>query len=132
MQDSNGGKDEELEFQKIKDILAERRHLAPPLYDREFVIESDASRADIGAVLYQWGDKGRKRIIPYIFEDISSFERNLDIHELEGVAAIRALDKFHGFTQGCKIKLLTDNISISNLLKTSSPSEKQVRWRPST
>ena len=79
--------------------------------------------------MYQWGDKGWKRIITYISKVLSPFEKDLDINELGDLAAIKALDKFRGFTQGCKIKLLTDNRAISFLLTTSSPSEKQVRWR---
>ena len=71
------------------------------------------------------GDKRKKRIISYISEVLPPFDINLDINELEVLAAIRALDKFHGFTQECKIRLLTAQ-AISFLL---SPSEKQVRWR---
>ena len=57
------GKEQDIAFQKVKEILSSYPNLGMPDWNKEFHIETDASGSAVGAILFQLDAQGHK--IPF-------------------------------------------------------------------
>ena len=73
-------------FEKLKAFLTETPVLTQPIYDKEYVIFSDASLNGLGCVLIQEG-----KVVAYASSQLKPREKNYLTHDLELAAIVFAL-----------------------------------------
>lgn len=121
------GERSEEAFNRTKELLVENIKLGYPDYNHKFIIQSDASRIGIGAMLYQENPQQRT-YLAFISRKLRPHEVNYTVTELEMLAIIYALQKWRKLIYGFKILLRTDHKALTFLLKTSIASERVNRW----
>lgn len=95
--------------------------------DQPFTLKTDASGYALGAVLEQ-GDKNNEHPIEFISRLLTSAERNYATIEREALAVVWAVNKFRGYVEGGKIKIITDHQPLKWLMSIKSPSGRLARW----
>ena len=80
-------------FEKRKALIASARVLARPVFDAQFVVQTEASDTGIDAVLLHVID-GQERVLEFASRKLSQAERNYSVTEREGLAVIWAIQKF--------------------------------------
>lgn len=110
-------------FNSIKEALTRAPVLAQPNIqaakkgERPFIIYTDASGEGLGAVLCQIGDD--QLLHPFFFASRSLYkaEKNYHITDLEALAVVFALQKFHFFVYGVKTIFRRDHLPLTCLFK---------------
>ena len=93
-----------------------------------FILHTDASSEELGALLYQYQDNQR-RVIAYASRSLSPSERNYPTHKLEFLALKWATtDKFHEYLYGAEFQVFTDNNPLTNILTTAKLDATGHRW----
>ena len=100
--------------------------LAYPSFDREFILETDASIKGLGAVLSQKQD-GKLHPIAFTSKALNPQE-NYAITELETLAVVWAITHFHYYLYGHRVTVYTDHSAVKAVLETPHPSGKHARW----
>lgn len=115
-------------FETLKQRLITAPVLAYPCFDREFILETDASTMGLGAVLSQVQDDGRIHPVAYASRALSQPETNYGITELETLAVVWAITYFHTYLYGHSVTVFTDHTAVKAVLETPNPSGKHARW----
>jgi len=112
----------------LKEVLISKPVLRAPDNSRPFVLQTDASRVAIGAVLSQMGDN----YVPYVVADASRKllprETKYSTIELEALAIIYATQKFEQNLRGRKIILQSDHRPLQFLQNFSNKNGRLARW----
>ena len=120
------------ECQKAFECLKQKLVQAPILtysnFERDFVLETDASVKGIGAVLSQQLDDGRLHPVAYASRSLSIAERNYSITELETLAVVWAVQHFRAYLYGHNVTVITDHSAVKSVLETPGSSGKHARW----
>lgn len=92
--------------------------LALPNFDKKFVIETDASKGGIGAVLGQEG-----QLIAFISKSLGPKWQRLSVYEKELLAVVFAVQKWEQYLMNNHFEIKTDQKSLQWLLqqKVSTP-----------
>ena len=80
---------------RLKYALTTAPVLAYPSLDKPFTVETDASISGLGAVLMQVQDDSKLHPVAYASRSLNAAERNYSITELETLAVVWALTRFH-------------------------------------
>ena len=115
-------------FEELKQKLTTAPVLAYPSFDKDFILETDASIQGIGAVLSKVQDDGLIHPVAYASHSLSKPEANYSITELETSAVVWAVTYFHSYLYGHFVTVFTDHAAVKAVLKTPNPSGKHVRW----
>ena len=115
-------------FECLKQKLVQAPILAYPNFERDFVLETDASVKGIGAVLSQKLDDGRLHPVAYASRSLSVAERNYSITELETLAVVWAVQHFRAYLYGHNVMVITDHSAVKSILETPGSSGKHARW----
>ena len=117
-------------FNNLKQLLTEPRVVRLPNPDNEFVLETDASRVALGAVLKQkFVDTNLEHPVGFFSRALTGSERNYVAYELELYAVVRAVEHFRMFLLGREFLLRTDHAALRNLLRRDLPPTTRVeRW----
>ena len=115
-------------FDHLKCLLVQTPILAYPDFSKGFVLETDASKSGLGAVLSQLQDDGRLHPIAYASRALSKAEEKYAITELETLAVIWALSHFHHLVYGHHVTVKTDHAAVKAVLGTPNPGAKHARW----
>ena len=115
-------------FEKMKELLTGATVLVFPNFDREFLLETDASIKGLGAVLAQKQDDSRVRPIAYASRTLQPHEKNYGVSELEALGVVWALKHFRHYIYGHHCQVFTDHEALKALLNTPHPSGKLARW----
>ena len=118
----------ELAFSQLKALLTSATVLAFPHFDREFLLETDASGLGLGAVLAQKQDDGLVRPIAYASRTLQPHENNYGSTEMEALAVVWAVKHFRHYLYGHRCQVYTDHEALKSLLNTPHPSGKLARW----
>ena len=78
----------EVAFEALKSKLLTPPILAYPDFSRDFIIETDASKHGLGAILSQHQEDNRLHPIPYASRSVSASEANYAITNLETLAVV--------------------------------------------
>jgi len=120
------GTDEALEsFQHLKTALCNTLVLALPLFDKPFVVETDACTQGIGAVLMQEGHP-----LDYISRHLKGKQLNLSIYEKELLAVVFAVQKWRHYLLPNHFIIKTDQRSLKYLLGQRLNTPIQQQWLP--
>lgn len=115
-------------FRILRDKLLESPVLS--IYNPEAVTElhCDASAAGFGAILMQKQSDGNFHPVSYFSKTTSDAEAKLHSYELETLAIIYALKRFHIYLVGIPFKIVTDCDSLALTLNNRNSSAKIARW----
>jgi hypothetical protein len=115
-------------FQKLKDILISKPVLTlfNPNYPCHLYV--DASQEAIAAVLKQKHPDGTLHPIAFHSRQLKQHERNYAITELECLAIIDAIDKFHCYLHGKKFTIYSDHSALQYLKSVKNLTGRLFRW----
>ena len=114
-------------FEALKDTLTEAPVLAYPDVEKTFILDTDASKGAVGAVLSQVHD-GVERPVAYYSKTLNIHEQRYCITRKEMVAVVYATRKFKAYLWGQSVKLRTDNAAVSFMLHLKEPEGQLARW----
>ena len=115
-------------FDSLKQKLTEAPVLAYPSFDKDFVLETDASIKGVGAILSQKQDDGKLHPVAIASRALSQSEKNYSITELETLAVVWAVSHFHSYLYGHRVTVYTDHSAVKAVLETPNPTGKHARW----
>ena len=115
-------------FTTLKKKLTESPILAYPAFDKESVLETDASIKGLGAVLSQRQDDNRLHPIAYASRALNNAQKNYGITELETLAVVWSITHFHPYLYGHSVTILTDHSAVKSVLGAPTLSGKHARW----
>ncbi len=114
---------------KIKTALLEQAVLYYPRLDREFVLNTDASKHSISSILSQKDDEGVLRPVAFFSMKLSPAQQVWDINSKEAFALVMSI-RLHRHLIGLnKLQVVTDNLTtryLQTLKRSSAP--KLLRW----
>ena len=107
-------------FCELKELLCDAPVLAYPRFglSEEFVIETDASKVGLGAVLAQKQPDGTVHPIAYASHSLQPAERNYEISELETLGLVWAVKHFRPYILGYPCTVYTDHAACLSLLRS--------------
>lgn len=115
-------------FIKVKELFISTVMLHHPTPHKTFYIECDASHLGLGSLVYQYDDDNNKKIIYCASRSLKPAEKNYCISELELLAILYSLDKFHYLIAGSPIIVRTDHKALTFLNKCRLLSGRLSRW----
>lgn len=115
-------------FKCLKTALTQAPVLAYPHFDREFLLETDASGKGLGAVLSQHQDDQSVRPVAFASRTLQPHEKQYSISELEALGVVWAIKHFRHYLYGYPCTVYTDHEALKSLLNTPHPSGKLARW----
>ncbi|GFX37836.1 retrovirus-related Pol polyprotein from transposon 412 [Trichonephila clavipes] len=94
---------------------------------KQFILVTDASHENIGAVLSQEID-GQERVIAYFSKCLSKPERSYCVTRKELLAIEKAVEHFHPYLYNRRFLLRTNHASLTWLLNFKNPEGQIARW----
>lgn len=101
-------------------------HIFNPTAETE--VHTDASSHGFGAVLLQKQEKGYMAPIAYFNKATNEAEKRYHSFELETLAIVKALDRFHVYLQGISFRVITDCNSLALAIKKININPRIARW----
>ncbi|MGH0143181.1 UNVERIFIED_CONTAM: hypothetical protein FKN15_019131 [Acipenser sinensis] len=114
-------------FDTIKRILCQAPALVSPDFDREFILQTDASDVGLGAVLSQEID-GVEHPVLYISRKMAQRERNYSVIEKECLAIKWATNSLRYYLLGRSFTLVTDHAPLKWLNTMRDTNARITRW----
>ena len=114
-------------FQQLKAALLSTPVLAYPHSAEPFVLDTDATNVDIGAVLSQV-QNGEKRVIAFYSRALSKPERNYCTKRRELLEVSRAIENCHHCLYGRKFTVTNYHASLQWLLSFNNLGGQLARW----
>lgn len=118
-------------FNELKKLLVSPPVLVYPDYDKQFIVEVDASNYAIGGVLSQYGEDGLLHPVYYYSKSLKKAEINYTVTEKELLAIKTALVQWKHLLQGAKHKVIiySDHRNLMYATKPQLLSPRQIRWQ---
>ena len=108
-------------FDHLKNCLISSPILTYPKWDCPFLLFTNASTFAFGAVLSQKDEEGNERVVAYASRSLLPTEKNYTATELECLATVWAIGKFHHFLHGSHFSLITDHATLCHLFNLATP-----------
>ena len=118
----------EIAFVELKKCLISKPVLSAPAFDREFMLQTDASNYGIGAVLSQIDSEGQEHPIVFLSKKLLSNEENYSVPEKETLAIVWGMQKLRYYLLGCKFIVLTDHRALKWLDQMRNANNRLMRW----
>lgn len=115
-------------FQQVKEAFKQPLHLERPDPTLPYILQTDASKVGLGAVLYQSAADGRRRVIAYGSAKLSPAEQKYHSNEQECLAIVWAIRRYRHYLEDRPFTLRTDNRSLTWLKTLANPNAKLTRW----
>ena len=99
-------------------------------YEKECVVEIDASNNVLAEVLSQYGDNGKLHPVAFFSQKYSLQEINYKFYNKELLAIIKNFEEWRSMLEkaGLPIKILTDHRNLKYFITTKQLSCRQTRW----
>jgi deoxyuridine 5'-triphosphate nucleotidohydrolase len=128
--------DAQVAFEVLKKKLCEEPILARPDFTKPFILQTDACKTGLGAVLCQklpvTNDKGetvlKERVICYGSVGTNKHQRNYSATKLELLAVVWALKTYRHYLLGAEFRLESDHRAFVWLLNQTNVSGVMARW----
>ena len=102
--------------------------MARPNFEREFILECDASKTGLGSVLLQRDENHTPHVIAYASRTLIASERNFSVTRLELLSIIWSIRRFRCYIEGDHFKIITDHYCLQWMSKLQNPSSRLARW----
>ncbi|KAM9997411.1 hypothetical protein ACTFIZ_010927 [Dictyostelium cf. discoideum] len=109
--------------QELLNKLSEAPILHYPTDTDNIIIETDASNYGIGAVLLM-----DNKIVSHYSRGLIPAEKNYSATEREALALVESIKRFHCYSNGKKVKVMTDHKPLIYLFSKSQFSGRLARW----
>lgn len=113
-------------FQLLKTKLTTAPVLAYPDFSKDFILNCDASKYAIGAVISQMHD-GKERAIAYASRLLTPAERNYPVGDLEMLAIVYGCENFRCYLYGRQFILYTDHLPLVG--NSKNPPLRILKWK---
>uniref|UniRef100_A0A7I4YT76 RNA-directed DNA polymerase n=1 Tax=Haemonchus contortus TaxID=6289 RepID=A0A7I4YT76_HAECO len=126
--------EQEHSFENLKKVIASAPVLGQPNIEKAktgekpYIIYTDASTIGVGAVLCQEGADNLLHPLYFTSKRLSKTEQRYHITDIEALAIIYAVKKFHFFVFGMKTIIRTDHQPLTTLFKRNNVSPRVIRW----
>ena len=108
-------------FDDLRKILTSELLLLYPNFDKEFILQTNASIIAIGAVLSQIGDDGYEHPVAYCSRVLNKHEQNYSVTERECLAVIYAVKQFRVYVHGVHFQVVTNHSLLKWLQSLKEP-----------
>lgn len=116
-------------FEKLKEALISPPVLSYPDFEKPFIVETDASKVAVGAVLCQRGEDGKVHPIEYASRTMTAAERGYSACEQESLAVVFALRKFRLYLlSSIPFELITDHDALRFAFTKRDIHGRLARW----
>ena len=115
-------------FEELRQRLVAAPILAHPDFNRQFILDTDASDTGLGAVLSQVDDEGQEHVIAYGSRLLSKAERQYCVTRRELLAVVTFTRQFCPYLVGHRFLLRTDHGSLMWLQNFREPEGQLARW----
>jgi hypothetical protein len=117
-------------FVRLKRAFTEAPVLAPFDWEKEIILETDASDYVSAGVLSQYGDDAVLRPVAFFSKKHSLTECNYEIYDKELLAIIRCFEEWRPELEGTSspIKVITDHKNLEYFTTTKLLNRRQARW----
>lgn len=114
-------------FSSLKQALTESPILIPPDPNLSFILDTDASDVEIGAVLSQVEAEG-EIVVVYFSKTFNKAERRYCVTRRELLAIVRAISHFKYYLCGLPFTVRTDHSALQWLMSFNEPEGQIARW----
>ena len=118
----------EFAFQDLKHAMQNPPLLSPPHWEKEFILQVDASNRGLGAILSQQDKEGLEHPIAYASRKLQPREEKLSTTEKEYLGIVWAVELFRYYLFGRKFRLQTDHNPLVWLNLVRDQNRKLLRW----
>ena len=117
-------------FDQLKQAMMSKPVLQAPDFTKDYVIMSDASTVSVSGILLQReGDETSKlHVVSYASRKLLPHERNYSVIQLELLAIVFSIIKFHHYVYGKKIDLLCDHRPLQHMSSLVKHSSRLARY----
>ncbi|GFV28747.1 retrovirus-related Pol polyprotein from transposon 297 [Trichonephila clavipes] len=115
-------------FRELKRKLIDRPVLYAPNFEREFIVQTDASNAGMGAVLTQLTEQGEEHPILYLSKKFSEVEKRYCTTEKECASIVFAIKRLHYYLDRNSFLVMTDHNPLVWLNRNVSSNPRLMRW----
>ena len=106
----------EVAFESLRSRLLTTPVLAYPDFDKDFTLETDASKQGLGAILSQYQGDKKLHPVTYASHSVSTAESNYAITNLETLAVVWAITHFRYYLYGHNVTVITDHAAVKAIL----------------
>jgi hypothetical protein len=110
-------------FTDLKKMVAQETMLAYPDFTKKFVIYTDASDRQLGAVIMQEG-----KPLAFYSRKLNKAQMNYSVTEKELLSIVETLKEFRNILLGYQIEIYTDHLNLT-YETTLNESQRVMRWR---
>ena len=120
----------ETSFQALKEAFTSAPILASFDWEKEVILETDASDYVSAGVLSQYGDDGILRPVAFFSKKHTTTECNYEIYDKELLAIIRCFEEWRPELEGAAspVKVITDHRNLEYFTTTKLLNRRQARW----
>ena len=120
-------KEHQESFNLLKQALWSAPVLRPFDPKLPILVQTDASKTAVGAVLLQESGLGQQPVA-YHSRKLQPEELNYPVQQLEMLAVVDALEKWTHYLRGIRFRLETDHKSLEHVKLSKEPSPRLIRW----
>ncbi|GFX86639.1 retrovirus-related Pol polyprotein from transposon 297 [Trichonephila clavipes] len=115
-------------FRELKGKLIDKPVLYAPNFEREFIVQTDASNAGMGAVLTQLNEQGEEHLILYLSKKFSEVEKRYCTTEKECASIVFAIKRLHYYLDRNSFLVMTHHNPLVWLNRNVSSNPRLMRW----
>ena len=117
-------------FQTLKTLLVSEPVLRYPDHSKHFYLTTDASTHGISYILGQKDDTGGHYVCYYGARSLKPNEKNYGITDLEALAVVTGVEKYHTYLIDKPFTIITDHEALKHMVqaKFQGTSGKLARW----
>jgi hypothetical protein len=114
-------------FLQLKKALYTSPILIYPRFDLSFLVQTNASKDAVGAILSQMID-GHEKVVAYASRTMSKAERNYVMTDKEGLALIFSIKHFSPYLHGSHFTVETNHAPLKALQTSRELTRRLARW----